>query len=155
MGALQPYRHGGTCTADASPLAGGNVAHVLTDPLAGYRPSACEPYMNAHQLAYFKARLVVLRSQLEAAALREPPARECGDTMDHAVAAHAEQRFWEEQARQRAALENVRCALRRIDDGSYGFCAETGRAIGLSRLDANPAAMFAVDVQARRERDAR
>lgn len=107
--------------------------------------------MNPHQLAWFRARLLALRAELESTLPRVPAPRECGDDVDHAVAAHARERFWHDRARGHATLDEVRLALQRIDAGTYGFCAETGRPIGIARLEANPAAIYTVDVQARRE----
>lgn len=108
--------------------------------------------MGPRQRAYFKARLLARRAELQAAGTEGPAPRECGDATDHAVAAHAEAMFWRQEARRRAALERVDGALRRISDGSYGYCAKSGQPIGLARLEADPTATYALDVQARMER---
>ena len=60
--------------------------------------------------------------------------------------------FWNsERDRYRKLLSKIDSALRRIDDGSYGYCEETGEEIGLGRLEARPTATLTVDAQERRE----
>ena len=54
--------------------------------------------------------------------------------------------------RQRKLISKIDAALRRIDDGDYGYCAETGEPIGLARLDARPIATLSLEAQERHER---
>ncbi len=124
---------------------------------AGYQPSPDEPYMNPRQLAYFRTKLLDWRQALldewQQAVSQSPAGSEnLGDEADRAS--------WESQHtldlrtrdRYRRLLAEIDAALKRIDDGSYGYCEDTGEPIGLQRLEARPIASLTVEAQERRER---
>lgn len=124
---------------------------------AGYQPSPDEPYMNPGQLAYFRTKLLDWRQALldewQQAVSQSPAGSEnLGDEADRAS--------WESQHtldlrtrdRYRRLLAEIDAALKRIDDGSYGYCEDTGEPIGLQRLEARPIASLTVEAQERRER---
>ena len=124
---------------------------------AGYQPSPDEPYMNPGQLAYFRRKLLDWRQALldewQQAVSQSPAGSEnLGDEADRAS--------WESQHtlelrtrdRYHRLLGEIGAALKRIDDGSYGYCEDTGDPIGLQRLEARPIASLTVEAQERRER---
>ncbi len=123
----------------------------------GYRPSDDEPFMNERQRAYFRAKLM---------AWKEDIVRQTRETLDglfqdntqHADiadrATSETDRALELRARdrQRKLISKIDAALARIEDGSYGYCEETGEPIGLRRLDARPIATLSLEAQERHER---
>ena len=122
-----------------------------------YRPSDKEPFMNERQREYFRSRLL---------AWREDILKETRDTLQHLQdenqnhpdladrASSETDRAIELRARdrQRKLIAKIDAALRRIEDGSYGFCEETGEPISLKRLDARPIATLSIEAQERHER---
>jgi DnaK suppressor protein len=113
-------------------------------------------YMNEAQLAFFKQRLLELRSQLLTNAddtgqhLRENEV-----TTDPSDRATLEEEYTLElrtRDRERKLLKKVEKSLKMIDDGSYGYCEETGEPIGVPRLLARPTATLSLEAQERRER---
>ncbi len=129
----------------------------IADLPDGYRPSDDEPYMNPRQLEYFRRKLLrwreeILRgSDVTLRRLQEESER-LTDPADWA-SAEAE-RYYELRTRdrERKLLAKIDAALRRIEEGTYGFCEETGEPIGLARLEARPVATLSVEAQERRER---
>jgi DnaK suppressor protein len=113
-------------------------------------------YMNGEQLAYFAHLLQSLKAEISNnAAHTGAHLRETEDAADPADRATQEEvRTLELRARdrERKLLKKVNAALRRIEDGSYGYCEETGEAIGLARLLARPTATLCVEAQERHER---
>jgi DnaK suppressor protein len=133
-------------------------AEVLVQPAAeNYRPSDDEPFMNARQLQYFRKKLMAWREDILAES-RETLSNLQTDTENHpdlADRATSEtDRALELRTRdrQRKLIGKIEAALRRIDDGSYGYCEDTGEPIGLARLDARPIATMSVEAQERHER---
>ena len=123
----------------------------------GYRPSDDEPFMNDRQQLYFRQKLINWREDI----LRE--SRETLNAMHDEPNHHADQadrattetdRAIELRARdrQRKLISKIEEALGRIEDGSYGYCEETGEPISLRRLDARPVATLSVEAQERHER---
>jgi DnaK suppressor protein len=113
-------------------------------------------YMNEAQLAFFKQRLLELRTQLLTNAddtgqhLRENEV-----TTDPSDRATLEEEYTLElrtRDRERKLLKKVEKSLKMIDDGSYGYCEETGEPIGVPRLLARPTATLSLEAQERRER---
>lgn len=123
----------------------------------GYKPSPNEEYMNDAQLSYFKDKLIMWRKQLE---------DESQSTVDH-----LKQENWNEsdlndrasvemetslelksRDRYRKLMSKIDSALSRIEDGSYGYCEETGEPIGVKRLEARPIATLSIEAQERHER---
>ncbi len=122
-----------------------------------YSPSDDEPFMNERQREYFRKKLLTWKEEILAesrdtlAALQ----RENQNHPDLADRASSEtDRSIELRARdrQRKLIAKIDAALRRIEDGSYGFCEETGEPISLKRLDARPIATLSVEAQERHER---
>ncbi|HMV53873.1 MAG TPA: RNA polymerase-binding protein DksA [Rhodocyclaceae bacterium] len=113
-------------------------------------------YMNAAQLAFFKARLEAMRDEiLEKAAETVEHMREIEAVADPADRATVEEEHTLElrtRDRERKLLRKIEEAIARIDDASYGWCAETGEPIGVPRLLARPTATLSIEAQERRER---
>ena len=123
----------------------------------GYRPSADEPFMNPRQLEYFREKLHAWKdaiyresagtlNQLQADSLRE------ADLTDRASSETDWSIELRTRDRQRKLISKIDAALQRIDDGSYGYCEETGEPISLMRLDARPIATLSIEAQERHER---
>jgi DnaK suppressor protein len=122
----------------------------------GYRPRAEEPYMSPKHLLYFRNKLEAWREELieESQETLEHLRTETRDVGDEAERASRESDNILElrtRDRYRKLLRKIEQALERIDDGSYGYCEETGEEIGLARLEARPIATLTVDAQERRE----
>jgi DnaK suppressor protein len=122
-----------------------------------YRPSADEPFMSARQLDYFRRKLLrwkddILREaqdtlqQLQTDSLREP------DVTDRASSETDWSIELRTRDRQRKLIAKIDAALRRIDEGEYGYCEVSGEPISLARLEARPIATMTVEAQERHER---
>ena len=125
--------------------------------LSNYVPSEDEEFMNVHQKAYFRAKLVAWKNDIlrEARETLGHLAEESANHPDLADRASSEtDRAIELRARdrQRKLISKIDAALQRIDDGTYGYCEETGEPIGLKRLDARPIATLSIEAQERHER---
>ncbi|PPQ36650.1 TraR/DksA family transcriptional regulator [Rhodopila globiformis] len=124
---------------------------------ADYKPSDAEEFMNPLQVEYFRRKLLQLRADAERELAANPAAgaddalRE-GDQADQASAAVDREFDIVNRERAQAALHKIDQALARIDNGSYGYCEDTGEPIKLRRLDAQPTATLTTEAQARRER---
>jgi DnaK suppressor protein len=123
----------------------------------GYRPSADEPFMNPRQLEYFREKLLgwkdaIFReaagtlSQLQSDSLRE------ADLTDRASSETDWSIELRTRDRQRKLISKIDAALRRIDEGEYGYCEVTGEPISVARLEARPIATMTVEAQERHER---
>ena len=130
------------------------VKELMTDQDLLNAPD--KEYMNEAQLAFFKLRLLELRAQLLTNAddtgqhLRENEV-----TTDPSDRATLEEEYTLElrtRDRERKLLKKVEKSLKMIDDGSYGYCEETGEPIGVPRLLARPTATLSLEAQERRER---
>ncbi|HEY1124813.1 MAG TPA: RNA polymerase-binding protein DksA [Sphingobium sp.] len=123
----------------------------------GYRPSPDEEFMGPLQLEYFRRRLLDWKKQIlsEAegtlATLQSEPLRE-PDLNDRASSETDWSIELRTRDRQRKLISKIDSALRRIDDGEYGFCEVTGEPISLGRLEARPIATMTVEAQERHER---
>jgi DnaK suppressor protein len=125
--------------------------------LRSYVPSEEEEFMNVNQRAYFRAKLIAWRNDIlrEARETLEHLAEESANHPDLADRASSEtDRAIELRARdrQRKLISKIDAALQRIEDGTYGYCEETGEPIGLKRLDARPIATLSIEAQERHER---
>jgi DnaK suppressor protein len=113
-------------------------------------------YMNDLQLAFFRERLMSMRSDLQLKVdetvehMREQET--VADPADRATVEEEHALELRTRDRERKLLKKIDQAITRINDGSYGFCEETGEPIGLARLLARPTATLSVEAQARRER---
>ncbi len=124
-----------------------------------YRPSVNEDYMNPRQLAYFRKKLISWRAELMEESqetidhLRsEGESRIVGDDADHANEESNHTLELLTRERYRKLLPKIDAALKRIEDGTYGYCEETGEEIGVRRLEARPIATLCVEAQEQRER---
>ena len=122
-----------------------------------YRPAPDDPFMDERQLAYFRAKLItwkdaILRESegtlatLQAEPLREP------DVHDRASSETDWSIELRTRDRQRKLIAKIDAALRRIDDGEYGYCEVTGEPISIARLEARPIATMTLEAQERHER---
>ena len=122
-----------------------------------YRPSEDEPFMNERQREYFRKKLLDWRSQilrdsrftLEQLAEAE---QNHPDATDRATSETGHAIELRARDRQRKLISKIDAALARIEDGSYGYCEETGEPIGVKRLDARPIATLSIEAQERHER---
>ncbi|MEM6405497.1 MAG: RNA polymerase-binding protein DksA [Pseudomonadota bacterium] len=122
-----------------------------------YRPNLDEDYMNPQHLEYFRRRLLAWRDELMQESqetldnLRDRIYQEVGDEADRASRESDHTLELRTRDRYRKLLYKIDAALSRIDDGSYGYCEDTGDIIGLKRLEARPIATLSIDAQERRE----
>ena len=128
---------------------------VLEEP--EYRPSEDEPFMNDRQLEYFKQKLLtwkdeILRESRETVTHLQSETENRPDLADRASSETDRALELRTRDRQRKLISKIDDALRRIEDGVYGFCEETGEPIGLARLEARPIATLSVEAQERHER---
>ena len=114
-----------------------------------------DDYMNAQQLEFFRRRLTDLEKELRANAdqttvnLRETTV--VPDPADRATIEEEHALELRTRDRERKLLKKVHPAIKRIDDGDYGYCEETGDPIGVARLMARPTATLSLEAQQRRE----
>ena len=123
----------------------------------GYRPSEAEPFMNERQREYFRRKLIVwkediLRESRETILNLQTEATPNADLADRAATESERQLELRTRDRQRKLIAKIDEALTRLEDGSYGFCEETGEPISLKRLDARPIATLSIEAQERHER---
>ena len=122
-----------------------------------YRPAEKEKFMNARQVEYFRRKLAKWKEEilkeaqetlvhLQEESLQEP------DIADRASAETERSLELRTRDRQRKLVAKIDEALRRIEDGTYGYCEETGEPISLNRLDARPIATLSIEAQERHER---
>jgi DnaK suppressor protein len=122
-----------------------------------YRPSDREPFMNERQREYFREKLLVWKEDILKEA-RETLQHLQDENQNHADladrASSETDRAIELRARdrQRKLIAKIDAALQRIEDGSYGYCEETGEPIALKRLEARPIATLSIEAQERHER---
>ncbi len=122
----------------------------------GYKPNEGEEYMNEMQLAYFKIKLLDWKNELihqsqETLYNLKTESRDVSDEAERASRESDNILELRTRDRYRKLLAKIDAGLRRIGDGSYGYCEETGEEIGLRRLEARPTATLTVDAQERRE----
>jgi DnaK suppressor protein len=122
-----------------------------------YRPTDDEPFMNANMLEYFRQKLLRWRAELLAEStetlqhlkdesLLKP------DLTDRAALETDRSIELRTRDRERKLIAKIDAALRRIDDGSYGYCEETDEPISIRRLEARPIATLSLEAQERHER---
>jgi DnaK suppressor protein len=122
-----------------------------------YRPTDKEPFMNERQREYFRQKLL---------AWREDILRESKETLQHLQDENQNHPDFADRAssetdraielrardRQRKLIAKIDEALSRIEDGTYGYCEETGEPISIKRLEARPIATLSIEAQERHER---
>ena len=122
-----------------------------------YRPSANESYMNEMQQEYFRRKLVAWRNELleDYAETLEHMGDSAGQIADYVdLANHESERSLEMHTRnrERKLIGKIDEALERLRDGTYGYCVETGKPIGLARLEARPTAALSIEAQESHEK---
>ncbi len=130
------------------------IVGVIED---GYKPSESEPFMNERQKEYFRRKLIgwresILAESKETLAALQNESENHPDIADRASSETDRAIELRARDRQRKLIAKIEAALARIDDGTYGFCVETGDPISLRRLDARPIATLSVEAQERHER---
>ena len=124
---------------------------------AEYRPSEDEPFMNDRQLEYFRRKLLTWKAELleqsaETLEGLQDSARNVPDIADRASEETDRALELRTRDRQRKLVSKIDSALRRLDEGEYGYCEVTGDPIGLRRLIARPVATMTVEAQEAHER---
>jgi DnaK suppressor protein len=122
-----------------------------------YKPSDDEPFMCERQREYFKRKLIawkddILAESRETLAVLQSENENHPDFADRASSETDRSIELRTRDRQRKLISKIDSALARIEDGSYGYCEETGDPISLKRLDARPIATLSIEAQERHER---
>ena len=125
-----------------------------------YRPSKAERFMNPRMREYFRQKLLrwreeILREAEETIAALQSDSLAVPDIADRAAAETERSIELRARDRQRKLLAKIDAALRRIADGTYGYCEETDEPIELKRLEARPIATLTIEAQERHEREER
>ena len=122
-----------------------------------YTPAEDEPFMNDRQLEYFRRKLIVWKNDLledskDTIEGLQGNARNIPDMADRASEETDRALELRTRDRQRKLVSKIDAAIRRIDEGEYGYCEVTGEPISLKRLDARPIATMTLEAQERHER---
>ena len=122
-----------------------------------YRPSDREPFMNERQREYFRLKLLdwredILKEAKETLQHLQDDNQNHPDLADRASSETDRAIELRARDRQRKLIAKIDAALQRIEDGTYGYCEETGEPIGLKRLEARPIATMTIEAQERHER---
>ena len=138
-----------------NPITPGEI--MTLESLEEYRPSETEPFMNERQREYFRKKLLawkedILKESRETLQHLQDENQNHPDLADRASSETDRAIELRARDRQRKLISKIDAALQRIDDGSYGFCEETGEPISLKRLDARPIATMTLEAQEKHER---
>jgi DnaK suppressor protein len=122
-----------------------------------YKPTEDEPFMNDRHQQYFRQKLLnwkedILKESRETLSHLQTDTENHPDIADRASSETDRALELRTRDRQRKLISKIDEAMRRIDDGSYGYCEETGEPIGVARLDARPIATLSLEAQERHER---
>jgi DnaK suppressor protein len=122
-----------------------------------YRPTEDESFMNPRQREYFRAKLEnwkdeILRESRETLDNLQEESQNHPDMADRASSESDRALELRTRDRQRKLISKIDAALKRLDDGTYGYCEETGDPIGIARLDARPIATLSLEAQEMHER---
>jgi DnaK suppressor protein len=133
------------------------VAAAAVIEETSYRPNEDEEFMNERQREYFRKKLLkwkedILRESRETVSHLQTETENHPDIADRASSETDRALELRTRDRQRKLISKIEDALRRIEDGSYGYCEETGEPIGVARLDARPIATMSLEAQERHER---
>lgn len=125
--------------------------------IGSYVPSDDEAFMNEKQRAYFRDKLNawkndILREARETLGNLQEDSANHPDIADRASSESDRAIELRARDRQRKLISKIDAALRRLDEGTYGYCEETGEPISLKRLDARPIATLSIEAQERHER---
>jgi DnaK suppressor protein len=126
----------------------------------GYHPTEDEPFMNERQREYFRRKLIqwkqdIIRESHETLTTLQNENENHPDIADRASSETDRAIELRARDRQRKLISKIDAALQRIDEGSYGYCEETGEPISLKRLEARPIATLSLEAQERHERNER
>ena len=123
---------------------------------AGYHPSPDEPFMCPRQQLYFKLKLLEWKKQLleemQETKNNMPGTLAAADSIDVACGVMSQSLELRTRDRERKLIHKIDEALQRLEDGTYGYCEETGEPISLRRLEARPIATLSIEAQERHER---
>ncbi|MXN63716.1 RNA polymerase-binding protein DksA [Stappia sp. GBMRC 2046] len=130
---------------------------MTVDIAADYRPTVDEPFMNDRQREYFRRKLLswkedILKESRETLANLQEENQNHPDFADRASSETDRSIELRARDRQRKLIAKIDAALERIEDGSYGYCEETGEPISVKRLDARPIATLSLEAQEAHER---
>ena len=122
-----------------------------------YKPSEDEPFMNERQKDYFRRKLLtwkddIIRESRETLTALQNESENHPDLADRASSETDRAIELRARDRQRKLIAKIESALSRLEDGTYGYCEETGEPISLKRLDARPIATLSIEAQERHER---
>ena len=122
-----------------------------------YRPAEDEPFMNDQQLEYFRRKLIAWKAEIveesrDTIEGMKESTRNIPDIADRASEETDRALELRTRDRERKLVSKIEAALRRIDNGEYGYCEMTGEPISLKRLDARPIATMTLEAQERHER---
>ncbi len=126
----------------------------------GYRPGDEEPFMNERQREYFRRKLTrwkieILREAQDTLVTLQSESENHPDLADRASSETDRAIELRARDRQRKLIAKIEAALSRLEDGTYGYCDETGEPISLKRLEARPIATLSLEAQERHERNER
>jgi DnaK suppressor protein len=149
--------------ADTSAAALKGAAKSVNGPKApltlpeGYRPSDAEPFMNPMQRLYFRRKLLawkedLIRQTRETLGTLNQDGQQYADISDRATSETDRAQELRARDRQRKLVGKIDAAIARLEDGSYGYCDETGEPIGPRRLEARLIATLSIEAQERHER---
>jgi DnaK suppressor protein len=129
----------------------------MTTEVLEYRPTSDEPFMNPRQRDYFRQKLErwkeeILRESRETLENLQEESQNHPYMADRASSESDRALELRTRDRQRKLISKIDAALKRIEDGTYGFCEETGEPIGIARLDARPIATLSLEAQEMHER---
>ena len=142
-------------TAKPRPKSSGRPSPIVLPE--GYLPSENEPFMNERHRLYFRNKLVawkeeIIRQTRETLQVLHEDSAQHADLADRATSETDRALELRARDRQRKLIAKIDAALARIEEGTYGYCEETGEPIGLKRLDARPIATLSLEAQERYER---
>ncbi|MBN9440318.1 RNA polymerase-binding protein DksA [Bosea sp. (in: a-proteobacteria)] len=125
-----------------------------------YKPSETEPFMNERQREYFRGKLQawkdeILKEAKETLVTLQSESENHPDIADRASSETDRAIELRARDRQRKLISKIESAIARIDEGTYGFCEDTGEPISLKRLEARPIATLSLEAQERHERNER
>jgi DnaK suppressor protein len=134
-----------------------NIDSLMTEIPENYRPTEQEEFMNPVMREYFRQKLlswkteIIKESQATLASLQQESMAE-PDITDRASLETERALELRTRDRLRKLISQIDSAIDRIDDGSFGYCEETGEPIGIPRLEARPIAKYSIEAQERHEK---
>jgi len=139
------------------PLEKKNGHTGLAEKIRNYRPTDKEPFMNERQREYFRTKLLawkedIIKGAKETLQHLQDENQNHPDLADRASSETDRAIELRARDRQRKLIAKIEAALARLDEGTYGFCEETGDPISIRRLEARPIATLSIEAQERHER---